>query len=347
MIKKLLCFLFVCFNVLLAWCQAEQIYFSASVPVERIFKLDNILYFSTNTDIRYIDLNDPSFTPQILVDLNTPTAMEYKDGFLYIADWGALKVVKVNLDQANPTPVDVFSVTWKPNDLLFVGDVLYVSSNTNQRIYRYDINNSQTPEMFLNFLIGPLGLEYNNGFLYIAYSLANAIYRIDTISQNATPEVFIENNSDMSHPLNIEFMNDDLFIANAYSDNILKVNINNPPYTTQEILSLNGARDLLVDSESNMLYYCNAAFIYRLDLSSLSVQEENATQIKLYPNPTIDKITIANVHSQQSYIIIDILGQRAKQGILDYNGELDVSDLKTGSYFIKLENGTVLNFLKR
>ena len=107
--------------------------------------------------------------------------------------------------------------------------------------------------------------------LYISVPLADTIHSIDIIDENAELETLIENEPNMDHPINLEFYNNELYIANRNSDNILKANIDNEPYDIVEILTLNGVKDLVIDQ--GIIYYCNSAFIYRVDLSSLSVDD--------------------------------------------------------------------------
>lgn len=336
MYKKVVLILVLCFSSQMMLSQEELVY---SIPdINRLLKIDNFLYYTTVADIRYVDLNEVDFTPQILVDnLDIPSGMEYKDGFLYVAEWGAGKVIKLDLSQPNPSPIDVTLTGSTPNDLLFIGNVLYYSISNSNVIYKYDINlTTQTSETVVITPNGPLGLEFKDGRLYIALSLLDAIYSIDLNDENAELDVFIENETEMNHPVNLEFYNNDLYIANLYSDNILKGNVENEPFYVEEIVAFNGARDLLIDE--GILYYCNSAYIYRIDLSTLGTEDVTYKKIKLYPNPTNNEINISNLNSPRNFKLYDSQGRTIKDGTLQPNEKLDVSDLKAGCYFIKFEN---------
>ena len=78
-----------------------------------------------------------------------------------------------------------------------------------------------------------------------------------------------------------------------------------------------------------------------------------AADIKIYPNPTTDNITVRVVgESQQNYTLYDVNGRKLSNGKLQ-NGEtsIDMSDLPAGSYVLKVtgngaENGYRINKAK-
>ena len=168
MYKKLFCILILGLSSQITLSQPEELVFDGSASISRLYKLGDILYYTTGQDVRFIDLNDSSFTPQILIsNLNVPAGITHKEGFLYVAEWGAGKVIKLDLNQANPSSIDVILSAGTPNDLLFIGDVLYFSANQGNRIYKYDVNSgTQSAETAVN-IPGPIGLELKDGpFIY-------------------------------------------------------------------------------------------------------------------------------------------------------------------------------------
>lgn len=349
MIKNIL-FILIALSTISTKAQEELVF--STDEISRLYKLDNILYYSVqNIGINFIDLNDPNFIPQILTSsINNPLGMEYYNGHLYTADFDTNKVFKLDLSQTNPSPIDVFEIDVPPNDLLFLNDVLYFSANTVDVIASYDINSGATlPDVEFNVLGAPIGLEYKDGFIYVASPIGDAIYRKDLNDENSELELVIDDNTapDMDHPVNIEFIGNNLYIANLFSDNILKVDISSPPFVAQEILSLNGVKDLLFDN--NYLYYCNGAFIYRIELSSLNIDEFAIQKPKLYPNPVVDILHVSNIKSSQLYEIYDVTGRKIKHGILNMNdNSINVNTLNSGIYYLKfIENNISQKFTKR
>ena len=78
--------------------------------------------------------------------------------------------------------------------------------------------------------------------------------------------------------------------------------------------------------------------------STLGVVENSITNnIKLFPNPTTEIITIT-LDSDASYYLLSMLGQEVQKGVL-VNGDntLDISKLSKGLYLlnIKTNRGTI------
>ncbi len=71
-------------------------------------------------------------------------------------------------------------------------------------------------------------------------------------------------------------------------------------------------------------------------LSTAENQLAASTEIKLYPNPVKDILTLSNTKSE-SFKIYDMSGKLVMDGSLQ-NGTVNVSRLATGNYVIQIEN---------
>ncbi|AUC82978.1 T9SS type A sorting domain-containing protein [Lacinutrix sp. Bg11-31] len=81
---------------------------------------------------------------------------------------------------------------------------------------------------------------------------------------------------------------------------------------------------------------------------SLSVDEFAINSISIFPNPTKGLITFKNIEQDYNVAVFNMLGQKVKdQAINGTANTMDVSNLATGTYFIKF-NGVdaVLKFIK-
>ncbi len=87
-------------------------------------------------------------------------------------------------------------------------------------------------------------------------------------------------------------------------------------------------------------------FLLRLD-PTLSNPEVSQAQFTISPNPARSEVTITSETIVDKIEIVDVLGKTitTKNGIFESNFTLDVSNLQSGLYFIKLNNSTVQKIL--
>lgn len=91
-------------------------------------------------------------------------------------------------------------------------------------------------------------------------------------------------------------------------------------------------------------------FSYFLELecgNTLSSEDLSwANNITVFPNPSADFITISDLEVAVNYVIVNVLGQEVLRGI-HRNEKIDISDLDNGLYFLKIEDGNILKFVKK
>ena len=83
----------------------------------------------------------------------------------------------------------------------------------------------------------------------------------------------------------------------------------------------------------------------------LSIEDKFAENVRFYPNPVENILTITSLYPLDVYMIYDISGRNVVQG----NGtgnftQLEVSNLTTGMYFVKVKSGdleTMLQIIKQ
>ncbi len=88
---------------------------------------------------------------------------------------------------------------------------------------------------------------------------------------------------------------------------------------------------------------------------NLAIKDVKISDVKLYPNPTTQSITLKTEKlfpKETKFSIYDLLGQRLKN--MEYNHQstqkIDVSNLSPGVYFLKIQNKTInqsLKFIKK
>lgn len=70
------------------------------------------------------------------------------------------------------------------------------------------------------------------------------------------------------------------------------------------------------------------------------------SQIKLFPNPSTAFINISGLTKVEKYVIYNVIGEKVIDGILYNNEKIDIQNITNGLYFLKLENGNILSFIK-
>lgn len=67
-----------------------------------------------------------------------------------------------------------------------------------------------------------------------------------------------------------------------------------------------------------------------------------ANQVRMYPNPTAGKLTLQSaVTTQVNYVICDISGREVVSGAFTGSKNIDLSNLASGAYVVRLESGSV------
>ena len=69
-------------------------------------------------------------------------------------------------------------------------------------------------------------------------------------------------------------------------------------------------------------------------------------KLRIYPNPATERITISGLKNKERFGIYNLLGAEMLTGALIDNGEIEIKRFSNGLYFLKLDNGTTLKFIK-
>ena len=79
-----------------------------------------------------------------------------------------------------------------------------------------------------------------------------------------------------------------------------------------------------------------------------SVNEFNKSLLTIYPNPADNFISIENLLVDSKVELIDVVGKKIKSfKIESQNQKLDINDLNSGVYFVKVDDKATAKFIKR
>jgi len=81
-------------------------------------------------------------------------------------------------------------------------------------------------------------------------------------------------------------------------------------------------------------------------VGTLGGKDVNVKSKKIFPNPTSEFIDISNYQVTEDYEIYNATGQKILNGSLEASGRVNVQNLQSGTYFLKLESGSTFKFIK-
>lgn len=126
--------------------------------------------------------------------------------------------------------------------------------------------------------------------------------------------------------------------------------------TLQELFALEGTGNnpILVSGglTNGLTSYPDKDMVYVFgdNLSTEKFTEPQAAMFGLYPNPTTDHlwVTFGEEDTKDSrFDIFNILGRKVQSGHIDVENPIDVSALKSGIYFIRIDGTQTKRFIKK
>lgn len=74
---------------------------------------------------------------------------------------------------------------------------------------------------------------------------------------------------------------------------------------------------------------------------------EKKLDIKLFPNPVTNNISISGLKTAENYKIYDVLGKQVSSGVVSNNTPIHIENYVSGLYFLKIENSNAIKFIKK
>lgn len=79
---------------------------------------------------------------------------------------------------------------------------------------------------------------------------------------------------------------------------------------------------------------------------TLDLNENSLKKVKLFPNPTTDYLQISGLKNTENYRIYNVIGLEVSKGTISIDEKINVKNYFNGLYFLKLENGNTIKFVK-
>lgn len=100
--------------------------------------------------------------------------------------------------------------------------------------------------------------------------------------------------------------------------------------------------------EENTLENFDFFFTVSISEKSLSINDtETSLKLVLLPNPSKDFVQVSNLNGQKRYEIFNVFGKQISKGFTGNKEKIDISNLQSGMYFLKIEDNTTFKFLKQ
>lgn len=297
--------------------------------------------------ISKIDLTEEN---PVVVDLVTglvyPRAIGLYGNDLYFSNG---TISKFDITETNPVVEDIMYVS-STYALIEIDDFLYIAGDNS--ISKIDLTSSN-PSLInvVSLPVRPLAFTYRDGFLYFGYG--TKVAKIDPTQTNPVPEMVMENLE--SNIYSLIFYEDKLLIGMSLISKISMVDFSQDPLVLEDFMDTETGRPTAFAIHNDDLYVAGGIGnnIFKIEGLSmlLSVEEvQPFIAVKMFPNPSQNVITILGIQEPYTFEILNSNGQQVLEGKRSQTNSIDVSNLATGLYYIKITSATsrahVLKFIR-
>ncbi len=317
--------------------------FSSLEKLEATYTFLSVLDLSSNTNLKYLDLNFSSDLYQLDVTANANLE------FLNCSNSG---ITEIDLSQntsleilyiGNPNyDVGIFNDLTEldlTNNLalkelycpyLYTLNTLDLSQNVNLEVLDVVYCNLTALNLSNNLAVRSLWLGELNA---IVGGISNNFQTLDLSSLINLSSISLDNTN--ISELNLQNGNNDqLSFMRARTnpsllciqvDDAIAANNNEPPYSTW-----------LVDNQISYSKNC-----------SFAIEDFWLNTSVIYPNPAANDINVTGDVDRLKYQVFNSLGVVLKHGVFEVSSKLNIEDLSAGLYFLQLENFGAIKFVKR
>lgn len=301
--------------------------------------------------ITKVNINDPlpvPFGSLVIGGLSQPNGIAIKGNDLFIVENGSGKISKIDLTATTATTSDFLTGLNSPIGLFLKDNTLYFSEVVGGKISKVDL--TATSPSVIEIISGPNrvidSFAISGNYLYFSDNGVGKISKINLSDPSPTEEDVLTGLNLVS---GLEIIGNNLYYSESGDFKVSKIDITIPNPSPEEVISTPGAPVGLLFLENELYISIRSAFkVSKLPQSALSIEDfDTKKELLLFPNPSNDLIKVYGIESNMKYTIFNTLGTQILNGVISTNGMIDIKSFKDGIYFLKFENGTVLNFIKK
>ena len=156
-----------------------------------------------------------------------------------------------------------------------------------------------------------------------------------------------------------------IYNASGFVSDLVGAGVDNLPATTSTPITL--SQTLTIPANATLSANLPSGQFYKVDTAlftpgyasyilgassnvtlngSLAVENFSKNSIQLYPNPVTNQINITNATDINSFKIYDNIGKLVLKSDRIISNSIEVSNLSSGVYFLKLDNEKTIKFIK-
>lgn len=217
--------------------------------------------------------NSLTLKAQILTDvvtgLNNPYMLWLQGDTLYFTEESTTDNVNYTItSEAVPSTTEWFTSSPSPRGILFHGDDLYIASNGDYTITRYDMS-SGMPVLIDTVVTLPdvdraVDMVIHGTDMYINSFYSSRIHKIDLTAATPTPSIYLSINS----PAGMKLQGDMLYISQLFDGKISRVDLTaTTPTAVDVITGMTNPFNMELAAGSLMYISSTAGKVYEADIS--------------------------------------------------------------------------------
>lgn len=297
-----------------------------------------------NGKLYRLNLSDPD-SPMVVADFpaDGPWKMVYDNlnNDIYVFSTATPFFSKIDLDLSLPiTPEPL--LTLSSNGLAIDNNIIYIANGDS--IYTYDTEIGPSSYVLFytdsgNFILNPT--VYNNELYYAWGTAPNYnIYKIDLL--DPTPQRVLVSTNLVGGTQSSHIVGNYLYLGLESANKIVKLDLTSTLPISPEVVIENPDGGVIGLANKGNTFYASESVsqnIITFEDQALNVAAFNQNSLAIYPNPTKERLYVKTINSiELNYTVYSVNGTKFKEGI--YTGEIDISNLAQGLYFINLnQNG--------
>ena len=285
-----------------------------------------------NTSISSLDVSNNTALTGLTCSINNLTSLDVSNNTALTAincsnnDLTSLDVSNNTLlsnfscDNNNLTSLDVTNNTALLYFVCYFNNIasLDLSNCTALAHFSCTANNLSSLDVSNNLSLGALYCSMNN--LTVLDVSANTSLQVLRCDVNDLTALKVNNGNNLNFTTFIAYSN----------PNLTCIQVDDAAYSTANWMD--------IDATASFSEDCGY---------TIGVEEEELSQLSVYPNPATSTITIEGIDGNVEYQIVNALGTVVQVGVTSNGNSIQIESLKTGVYFLKAKGSTTSRFIKK